>query len=808
MNVTRVFPNADPFLDNRTPAFDTARWIGPAVHDFKPIVFALRCKVNVTDTIKTRLHVSGDERYELYVDGQRVGRGSERGDLGNWFFESYELVLTPGEHVLVARVHWLGGLAPYAQFTHRPGFLLLAEGALAGQLTTGVGPWEFKALAGYSFSIRKRGQEFMSVGSNVGIDGGAFAWGFERGEGAGWSAAPVVGNSAVFPHFAEQPTGWKLRPALLPAMLDRPTRAGTARHVQDTPAVSKDVLEASVVRQAEHLANEADAWQRLINGHESLTIPPFTRRRVIVDLEQYFCAYPQLVVTGGAGATFRVSWSEALYSHDAASPKGTYQVRFKYNRNEIEGKCFLGVGDTFQPDGGAQRMFEPLWWQAGRYVELAVETGAHALTLDAFSFLETRYPYDLRAEFTSSDARLSDDVAPVALRTLEMCSHESYMDCPYYEQLMYVGDTRLEVLTTFVTTPDDRLPRKAVLLFDLSRWSLPNGLATSRYPSRITQSIPPFSLWWVAMVHDRAMWRGDLAFVRLLMPGVRAVLDAFVRTINAEGLIQAPPGWNFVDWVPGWERGVPPGGVAGVNGSINFHAAWVFKQAAELETFVGEPELAARAARYAGSIGQASNQTFWDESRGLYSEDAGHTAFSEHTQCLALLGQNVDTTRHSRVVQGLMSATDLARTTIYFTHYLFETFRLLGRMDKLFERLELWFNLKTLGFKTAFESPEPSRSDCHAWSAHPVFHYFATFLGVRPATFGFETVTITPQFGPLKWMRGSLPHPRGELSVDAKHDAGKLTGTITLPPGVSGTLVWNGATQNLLPGEQPISLRA
>ena len=38
---------------------------------------------------------------------------------------------------------------------------------------------------------------------------------------------------------------------------------------------------------------------------------------------------------------------------------------------------------------------------------------------------------------------------PVALRTLEMCSHDTSMDCPYYERLNYVGDTRLQSLVAY-----------------------------------------------------------------------------------------------------------------------------------------------------------------------------------------------------------------------------------------------------------------------------------------------------------------------------------------------------------------------
>ena len=152
------------------------------------------------------------------------------------------------------------------------------------------------------------------------------------------------------------------------------------------------------------------------------------------------------------------------------------------------------------------------------------------MTLERCGFLETRYPLEMESRFRSSDPRL-DAIAPLALRSLQMCAHETYMDCPYYEQMMYVGDTRLEALTTYTISRDDRLPRKALVLFGLSR--LPDGLTQARYPGRDVQVIPPFALWWVGMVHDYALWRSDRDFAAALLPGVRAVLDGFLAYVDA-----------------------------------------------------------------------------------------------------------------------------------------------------------------------------------------------------------------------------------------------------------------------------------
>ena len=203
----------------------------------------------------------------------------------------------------------------------------------------------------------------------------------------------------------------------------------------------------------------------------------------------------------------------------------------KGHRGEVEGKFFTMIwrnptawatasrwmaasSAAWTRCGGTPGATWRCWWRP--------PTSPSPLT--ACLWHETRYPLEARSPFQSDDARL-DKVFALGVRALQMCAHETYMDCPFYEQMLYAGDGRLECLVTYALTEDDRLPRKVLQLFDWSR--LPEGLTQSRYPSRIRQMIPPFSLWWVAMVSDYLLWRGDPAFVRSLLPGVRAVLDAF-----------------------------------------------------------------------------------------------------------------------------------------------------------------------------------------------------------------------------------------------------------------------------------------
>ena len=812
----RTFITQDPYrhLDaeaawNRKGVWP-CRWIACPDAAKPPFVTAYRCRFTLDSPARVRVHVTADERYELWVNGRRAGRGSERGDGDHWPFETYDLPLEAGAHILVARVWTLGDKAPYAQMHVRSGFLLSPqEPAQCALMGTGVAAWEAKPLDGYEFSDPIAA---WGTGANLIVDGSKFHWDFETGAGEGWQPVLVLGEGSTARR-NDRPHAQVLEPATLPPMREERWQKGSVRLVAALPTVplanlvgfgSKPVKFTCglPVRQVDNLEAEQPAWTALLRGEGTVTLPPQTCRRVLIDLEDYVCAVPQVVTSGGAGSVVRVHWQEALFNEPNTKSKG--------NRDDIEGKYFVtiwhqvdGIGDAFLPDGGHKRRFETLWWQCGRYVEVVVQTDEEPLTLESVTFRETRYPLERESRFASDDARL-ETVAPLCFRALQMCSHETYMDCPYYEQLMYIGDTRLQTLTTYALTRDTRLPRKALHLFDVSRRL--DGLSQSRYPTRVFQSIPPFSLWYVAMLHDYARWRDDLPLVRSLLPGVRGVVEHFVRRIDKDGLLWGGDGWNCYDWVPAWKDGTPPGGHEGVSGPLTWTFVLVTRLLAELETLVGEPELAARVRRIGAGVAASSDESFWNEGRGLYADDLTQEHFSEHSQCLALLGGLIAPERQARLAETLLADTDMARATIYFSHYLFETYHLLNRTDKIIERMALWFDLAAQGLKTTVEMPEPTRSDCHAWGAHPLYHYAASILGIRPASMGFRTVRIAPDLGPLTQASGALPHPLGDIEVDLQREGDALRGSVILPPGLRGAFSHNGKMLALRSGRTEIAL--
>lgn len=774
-----------------------ARWIqcpgtGPA-----PQVTLFRLPVRCPRTTRVRIHVTADERYDLYLDGRVVGRGSQRGSPWRWHFETYDLRLPPGRHTLVARVWCLGAGAPVAQMSVRAGFLLRAEGSEASRFSTGLARWSARPVEGYQFL---GGPLTWGSGQDEVVDGAGWVPGWERGRGSGWRTAES-GSFGVDARSNADRIGQvhRLAPATLPPQVDRMVRRGRIRQV--------DVVEAHETRAipvcaSAHLAAEAPAWQRWWRGG-TLRVPPRTSRRVIVDLEDYYCLYPQLRVRGGAGAVIRLHWAESLYEAkpDPRMADDHVWSRPKGHRDQVEGKYFVGHGPTWKPGRGRRVEFDTRWWQAGRYVEVHVQTGAQALWLEKLTLRETRYPLENEGRLVTDDPGLTA-LQPILLRGLQMCAHETYQDCPYWEQLMYTGDTRLQALCGYVLMRDDRLQRTALRLFADSR--LPSGLTQSRFPTANGQVIPPFSLFWIGLLHDHALWRGDETLVRELLPCVRSILEAHERERQPDGLVAALPGWNFVDWVPGWKSGEPPGSRDGFSSVLMGQLVVALRQAAELELLAGDRACAQRWSARAQELARAMRAAFYHAPTGRLADDRSHTSFSEHAQALGLLGGVVRGRLARKVVAALVRGGLSADATIYFSHYVLEALAAAGAGDALVRRLELWKNLAPMGFRTPYEAPGATRSDCHAWSSHPLYHMYASLAGIRPDSFGFRTVCLRPLLGSLSQLDVALPHPKGMIRFKARRNPQGVLFVVHLPRGVAGRLEWQGRRYALTGGRSEV----
>lgn len=279
---------------------------------------------------------------------------------------------------------------------------------------------------------------------------------------------------------------------------------------------------------------------------------------------------------------------------------------------------------------------------------------------------------------------------------------------------------------------------------------------------------------------------------------------------DEEGLLTDLPGWPFVDWVPEWNHGeAPDGRVPGRANSIH-SLFWVLamQSASATERRCGDDAQADYWLARARRTFDAVRKRFWDDGRGLFADDLAHGKWSEHAQSLAIVTGLMRADEEKRAFECLISSPDLARATVYFSHYLFEAYFRRGRGDLFLKKLDLWRDYVRLGLKTPLESPGANaRSDCHAWGAHPIYHALAGLAGIRPAALDYSKIEVAPCPGGLSFVRARAPHPKGTVAVDLNFEGTGATGTVTLPEGVEGVFKWNGTERQLAPGENRIEAK-
>ena len=160
---------------------------------------------------------------------------------------------------------------------------------------------------------------------------------------------------------------------------------------------------------------------------------------------------------------------------------------------------------------------------------------------------------------------------------------------------------------------------------------------------------------------------------------------------------------------------------------------------------------------------------------------------------MAVLTDAIAPADQAALMERVLSDPTLTQSTYYFTYYQLEALRKAGIGDRYIEQLAPWRGMLDLGLTTVPETKEPTRSDSHAWSAHPNYGLLATVLGVRPAEPGFKTVRIAPHLGPLRRAEGRVPHPLGTIDVRLSRTGGDgLHAEITLPNGLAGVFEWKG----------------
>ena len=181
----------------------------------------------------------------------------------------------------------------------------------------------------------------------------------------------------------------------------------------------------------------------------TLHVQPDETGEQILEAETLTTAVPAFEIRGGQGAQVCIVYAESFVHEDRKD-------KWKDVRSDRTG-VLKGLQDVIYPRGGTLT-WEPLWIRTFRYIRITVTAGNEPVSVRPLGYTEMRYPLQARTAVTSTE-KWVNQLYEISRRTLEDCMHDSYVDCPCYEQLMYLMDTRLEAVYTHRLSGDTRLSR-------------------------------------------------------------------------------------------------------------------------------------------------------------------------------------------------------------------------------------------------------------------------------------------------------------------------------------------------------------
>ena len=497
-----------------------------------------------------RLYIAADTRYQLFINGNFIGRGAPQSQPFFQYYDEYEVDehLKAGDNCLAVIVNHVGHMEDT-----RGGLLaelVDADGSTVAATdkdwrVTRSGAWQAN-----TYFVRMNQttpyQEFFDARR---VPVGWTQAGFND---AAWSRAVVIRGRisdrppAVMPwsRLVHRDIPFMTADPVLPARiekveesLDLVNRSRTEDLAPGLSMVGKPI-KYSQVEDAENLRSEDGVTivQNSLN-HLDLDFDGIYAPAIVLDFGKVITARAELQLDGVDGGMVDIGYAERLID-------GNFNIAM-----ECE------FADRYTMKDGEQT-FESFTWKSFRYMKLRFRNCFKPVKIHSVRGVISTYPYEERGGFTSDDTELNA-VFNISRETIRLCSNEFLMDTPWREQAQWLGDVALvTVPTIYACFGDTSLPGKFLKQSGNNQHQTGMISNVSNKINYAWQStIPDYSLWWVMGLWNHYMYTGEEKWIHQLYPQALRVIYPHIGYINERGLIEDMPYWVFVDWADVDRRG-------------------------------------------------------------------------------------------------------------------------------------------------------------------------------------------------------------------------------------------------------------
>lgn len=431
----------------------------------------------------------------------------------------------------------------------------------------------------------------------------------------------------------------------------------------------------------------------------------------LFDLGREEAGYPELTVCAPCVAEVRLSYGEHIA--DGAV------------RSEIEGRDF-SVHITV-PEGVTD--FSSLFLRFGaRYLQVECEQQIQVLRC---GLREAEYPHAEKKPLRLSTP-LRQKIYDTCVRTLELCMHDHYEDCPWREQAMYVLDSRNQMLCGYLAFGEFAFARASLEL--ICNDSGADGYLSICFPAAFALKIPSFSLHWFTQMREYLQYSGDITLAEKYYDKLQTLLDLFLlRTENGlePNFYGDKSFWNFYEWSDGLEGKIFTEEKKRFDLPLNCLLSIAMRQTDAIRAAIGKRP---RYTRQIAALNAKIHEAFFVAEKGVYRDFTDSEHFSEFGNALAVLcgaavGDDARTVCE-RIAEkdGVLIPASLS-TASFVYDALLETDRdrytdfVLGDIDEKYGYMlqegatSFW---ETLAGEKDFGG---AGSLCHGWSAMPAYYY-------------------------------------------------------------------------------------
>ena len=530
------------------------------------------------------------------------------------------------------------------------------------------------------------------------------------------------------------------------------------------------------------------AWDSYGSVVESYNLSEFPKKfskqlypqgfSIFVDLNQVRLIFPEIRIRGVKGAIVDMTHSEEMSldgEHLMYIPRYQSGDRVICSQDELH--------------------FIPIQPRGMRYLMITVRGAESDVQVDALKIIDASYPVDEIGAFECSDAMLNS-IWKMCVLTQKTNMEDVYVDCTTRERGMYVRDTVIQYYNNLVVFGDEDLMYRCMQLYGQSA---KHGVISAVYPTmgEGNYSITDFSLDAVEGYYVQYLNTGNTDPLLRDWEDLKNNISCFCNLSDErEDKLLDTKGKFFYD------NDIAEGYIdkTGVNCGYSCFYLIALNNMREMALAIGELADAKQYEDRARFLKESINKNFFDIEFGAYKENLETDLHSNQCNLLAIRSGAISEEQITSVKEFLkdnipgmfingFDPSDGCRFSPSFSFYIFDALYMVELYDVAEELMRSgWGYFIQKGFN---QCPEyfnlgGGLSNCHAWSATPLFHLSRNLSGVSyPEAPNLNKIQIDIKTSIVKWAKVTLPHPKGKITVEWHQNGNeKVIDLLNVPYGV------------------------